>query len=539
MGNCSSQDSTVPAGYKALKVQNVVQQSGDVRDFYTFDKQLGKGNFGIVHLVFDKKTNEKFACKSISKRKLVTPEDVEDVRREIQIMNHLAGHKNVVNIRGTFEDKNFIHIVMEVCSGGELFDRIAEAGHFSERRAAEVMRTIVSVVHHCHTMNVVHRDLKPENFLLTERGAGGVIKATDFGLSRFFKEGTQLDEIVGSPFYVAPEVLKRAYGKEADIWSCGVILYILLCGWPPFHGDSTQAIFKNILSAPLDLKTEPWSRISADAKDCVRRMLARDPRKRLTAEQVLNHPWMRENGAALDEAFVPEILTRMRQFTKMNMLKREALKVIARSLPHMELAGMREMFQEMDEDGSGTITVDELREGLRRKGAEIALGEVQRILNDIDLDGNSKIDYEEFLAATMHLNKLSREENMIAAFEYFDTDKSGFITRDELVSAMKDIDAEVDVDAILAQVDQNGDGRIDYEEFCAMMRANDLDVLKSAHEALKTKVVVKSVIARVQAEPVREDSISDMSRKSSRAMATAESRKQRGTSATPAHGAEQ
>ncbi|KXZ49062.1 hypothetical protein GPECTOR_23g147 [Gonium pectorale] len=515
MGACASTDNAVSEKFKTQKLATVVQQQGDVREHYVFDKQLGKGNFGIVHLVFDKKTNEKFACKSISKRKLVTPEDVEDVRREIQIMLHLAGHKNIVNIRGTYEDKNFIHIVMELCSGGELFDRIAEAGHFSEKRAAEVMRTIVSVVHHCHTMNVVHRDLKPENFLLTERGPNGVVKATDFGLSRFFKDGASLDEIVGSPFYVAPEVLKRNYGKEADIWSCGVILYILLCGWPPFHGDSTQAIFKSILSAPLDLKSDPWPRISPDAKDIVRRMLARDPRKRLTAEQVLNHRWMSDNNANPDEPFVPEILIRMRQFTKMNLLKREALKVIARSLPPMELAGMREMFHDMDEDSSGTITVDELREGLRRKGAEIALSEVQRILNDIDLDGNSKIDYEEFLAATMHLNKLSREENMIAAFEYFDKDKSGFITRDELVTAMKEIDQEVDVDAILAAVDKNGDGHIDYEEFCLMMRATDLDVLKTAHEALKTKVMNKNVVqAKMQSEPVREDSSFDLRRPS-------------------------
>lgn len=513
MGACGSKNDAVPAGYKALKVSSVVAQTTDVRDVYTFDKQLGKGNFGVVHLVLDKKTGDKYACKSISKRKLVTPEDVEDVRREIQIMTHLSGNKNVVQLVGTYEDKNFIHLVMELCSGGELFDRIAEAGHFSEKRAAEVMRTVVEVVHHCHTMNVVHRDLKPENFLLTE-GAVGVIKATDFGLSRFFKQGDVLDEIVGSPFYVAPEVLKRAYGKEADIWSCGIIMYILLCGWPPFHGDSTQMIFRNILSAPLDLKADPWPRISDAAKDCVKKMLTRDPKKRLTAEQLLNHPWMRVNGVASDEPFIPEILTRMRHFTKMNMLKREALKVIARNLPNMELEGMREMFKEMDQDNSSTITVAELREGLKRKGAEIALGEVQRILNDIDLDGNSKIDYEEFLASTMHYNKLSREENMIAAFEYFDKDKSGYITRDELMHAMQDIDGgAADVDAILAQVDKNGDNKIDYEEFCAMMRQNDLEGLKTAHTALKSKVVVdQTVVTKIMNDaPLREDSHWDMS----------------------------
>jgi calcium-dependent protein kinase len=137
-----------------------------VREHYTFDKILGKGNFGVVHKVFDKRTNKVYACKSISKRKMSTKEDMEDVRREIQVLLHLAGHPNVVQLKGTYEDKHYIHLVMECCDGGELFDRITEKGHMTERHAADLVRTIVSVVHHCHTMNVVHRDLKPENFLV-------------------------------------------------------------------------------------------------------------------------------------------------------------------------------------------------------------------------------------------------------------------------------------------------------------------------------------------------------------------------------------
>lgn len=136
-----------------------------------FDKVLGKGNFGIVHLVYDKVSSEPFACKSISKRKLVTQDDIDDVKREVQILSHLAGHPNVVQLRGTYEDKGYVHLVMELCEGGELFDRIADKGHFTERQAAEVVRTVVSVVHHCHTMNVIHRDLKPENFLVGFRNS--------------------------------------------------------------------------------------------------------------------------------------------------------------------------------------------------------------------------------------------------------------------------------------------------------------------------------------------------------------------------------
>ena len=155
-------------------------------------------------------------------------------------MHHLAGHPNIVTLKGAFEDKHDVHIVMELCSGGELFDRIAARGHYSERAAAILTKTIVSVVDYCHKNNVIHRDLKPENFLLADKREDAPLKVTDFGLSVFYKEGEVFTDTVGSAFYVAPEVLKGKYGKEADVWSCGVILYILLSGTPPFWGGKCE-----------------------------------------------------------------------------------------------------------------------------------------------------------------------------------------------------------------------------------------------------------------------------------------------------------
>jgi len=482
-----------PEANQKRPTPTILDNAPDVRQNFVFDKVLGKGNFGIVHLVYEKATGAPYACKSISKRKLVTPDDIEDVKREIQILLHLSGHPNVVQLKGTYEDKGYVHLVMECCEGGELFDRIADKGHFSERQAAEVVRTVVSVVHHCHTMNVIHRDLKPENFLLTSKKPNGILKATDFGLSRFFKEGQVLNDIVGSPFYVAPEVLRRQYGKEADIWSCGVILYILLCGWPPFHGETTQKIFKNIMSKPLDLKSPPWPKISDAAKDCVRKMLARDPRKRLTAEEVLNHPWMQENGVATDTV-IPEVLVRMRQFTQMNKLKKNALKVFASSLPANDLVGLKEMFQAMDTDNSGTISVEELHEGLKKKGTQMNHQEAQYIMDNIDVNGNSRIDYEEFLAATLAYNKLNREDNMMEAFKFFDVAGSGFITKQEILDGLHKLGEDADTDEInniMSQADKNGDGTIDYEEFCIMMRSSHLADLTVATKALKTRMIVE------------------------------------------------
>ncbi|KAG6537733.1 hypothetical protein ZIOFF_002829 [Zingiber officinale] len=163
----------------------------NILELYALGRKLGQGQFGTTYLCTELATGSEYACKSIAKRKLISKEDVEDVRREIQILHHLSGHKNVVTIKGAFEDAQFVHIVMELCAGGELFDRIIERGHYSERKAAELIRIIVGVIEACHSLGVMHRDLKPENFLLVNRDEDSSLKLIDFGLSVFFKPGEE------------------------------------------------------------------------------------------------------------------------------------------------------------------------------------------------------------------------------------------------------------------------------------------------------------------------------------------------------------
>ncbi|KAG2438170.1 hypothetical protein HXX76_005777 [Chlamydomonas incerta] len=435
---------------------------------------LGKGTFGTTYSATNKKTVEKVAVKVISKKKLVSAEEIGDVQREVQIMHHLAGHPNVVCLKGVYEDKSNVCLAMEVCSGGELFDAIVKKGHYTEKDAASLIRTIVGVVAHCHNMGVIHRDLKPENFLLSDRSAAAALKATDFGLSSFFQEGQVFTDIVGSAYYVAPEVLKRAYSKEADIWSCGVILYILLCGYPPFHGENEKKIFEAVVTKPVDFTSDPWPAISEAAKDCVRRMLVRDPKRRATATQILQHEWMRENGCAADQPIQLEVLSRMKQFSAMNRLKKEALKLIAKSLPLDEINGMRELFLEIDKDKSGTISVEEFSEALKKKGMQgLTDSDVSRMIAEADVNGDGTIDYEEFLAATINRSKLEREELLKGAFAKFDENGDGVITRQELFNALSDPALGVDpkeIDEIIDQVDQDGNGTIEYGEFVAMMR---------------------------------------------------------------------
>ncbi|KAK6934456.1 Protein kinase domain [Dillenia turbinata] len=452
----------------------------DVKSYYTLGKELGKGQFGVTHLCTEISTGQQYACKSISKRKIVTKSDREDIKREIQIMQHLSGQSNIVEFKGAYEDKYSVHVVMELCAGGELFDRIIAKGHYSERAAASICRSIVNVVHICHFMGVMHRDLKPENFLLSSKDENALLKATDFGLSVFIEEGKVYHDIVGSAYYVAPEVLQRRYGKEIDIWSAGVMLYILLSGVPPFWAETEKGIFNAILKGHLDFESEPWPSISTSAKDLVRKMLTQDPKKRITSAEVLDHPWIREDGEASDKPIDSAVLTRMKQFRAMNKLKKLALKVIAENLSEEEIQGLKSMFTNMDTDNSGTITYEELKSGLARLGSKLTEAEVQQLMEAADVDGNGTIDYIEFITATMHRHRLERDENLYKAFQYFDKDNSGFITRDELETAMRQhgIGDEDTIKEIISEVDNDHDGRINYVEFCTMMRSGTQQAAK-------------------------------------------------------------
>ncbi|WVZ73018.1 hypothetical protein U9M48_021385 [Paspalum notatum var. saurae] len=446
-----------------------------LRDLYSVGRKLGQGQFGTTYLCTELSTGTALACKSIAKRKLLTPEDVDDVRREIQIMHHLAGHASIVTIKGAYEDALYVHIVMELCEGGELFDRIVRRGYFSERKAAEIARVIVGVVEACHSLGVMHRDLKPENFLLVlndeEEEIMGGLKAIDFGLSVFFKPGQVFTDVVGSPYYVAPEVLCKHYGPEADVWTAGVIIYILLSGVPPFWADTQQGIFDAVLRGAIDFDSDPWPAVSASAKDLIRGMLRSPPAHRLTAHQVLCHPWICDNAAvAPDRPLDPAVLSRLKHFSAMNRLKKMALRVIATSLSEEELAGLKEMFKAMDTDASGAITFDELKEGLRRHGSNLGESEIRDLMDAADVDRSGTIDYDEFIAATVHMSKLDREEHLLAAFAYFDKDGSGYITVDELEQACREHNMADVVDDIIREVDQDNDGRIDYAEFVAMMK---------------------------------------------------------------------
>ncbi|GFP84769.1 calcium-dependent protein kinase 29 [Phtheirospermum japonicum] len=261
-------------------------------DRYVLGQQLGWGQFGIIRECFDKFNDEVLACKSIAKDRLVTQEDIRSIKLEIEIMTKLSGHPNVVDLKAVYEDEDYVHLVMELCAGGELFHELEKQGRFSEPEARVVFGQLMRVVMFCHDNGVVHRDLKPENILLATKSSSSPIKLADFGLATYIRPGQSLHGTVGSPFYIAPEVLTGGYDQAADVWSAGVILYILLSGIPPFWGKTKSRIFDAVRAADLRFPSNQWGFISDSAKDLIKGMLCKDASRRLTARQVLDHSWV-------------------------------------------------------------------------------------------------------------------------------------------------------------------------------------------------------------------------------------------------------
>nr|GMD85045.1 serine/threonine-protein kinase PEPKR2 [Ipomoea batatas] len=265
-----------------IDVATQMGQKNKIDDDYVLGETIGKGKFGSVLLCRSKVTGVQFACKTLLKGE-------ETVHREVEIMQHLSGHQGVVMLEAVYEEQERFHLVMELCPGGRLIDQMANQGSYSEHQAANIFKDLMMVVKYCHDMGVVHRDIKPENILLT---ASGKIKLADFGLAMRIANGQRLTGVAGSPAYVAPEVLLGDYSEKVDVWSAGVLLHALLIGVLPFQGDSLETVFEAIKNTKLDFHTGKWQSVSKPARDLLERILTRDATARISADEVLSHPWI-------------------------------------------------------------------------------------------------------------------------------------------------------------------------------------------------------------------------------------------------------
>ncbi|CDW88495.1 protein kinase domain containing protein [Stylonychia lemnae] len=304
-----------------------------ISDYYKIEEELGRGSFAIVRSAINKKTGEKVAIKIIDRQSLEEEDEIA-LQTEVDILSQID-HPNVVKLYEIFDDKDCMYLVLELMTGGELFDRIVEKEHYSEMEAAETIKPIVDAIRYCHNMGIIHRDLKPENLLYGSRDQASIIKIADFGLARFL-QGELATTACGTPGYVAPEILEgRGYGKEVDYWSIGVILYILqvlnnpiqiyqfitcrLCGFPPFYDENNQKLFDTIKNVQFDFPSPYWDDVSEVAKDLIKSLLVKEPSLRLNAEQLLSHPWIIGDGTPRKQ--LPNVTQQIKEFNTRRRFK--------------------------------------------------------------------------------------------------------------------------------------------------------------------------------------------------------------------------
>eukprot|EP00929_Paragymnodinium_shiwhaense_P012914 TRINITY_DN120796_c0_g1_i1.p1 TRINITY_DN120796_c0_g1~~TRINITY_DN120796_c0_g1_i1.p1 ORF type:complete len:563 (-),score=150.17 TRINITY_DN120796_c0_g1_i1:273-1961(-) len=435
-------------------------------------KALGSGYNGAVLLATSKTSpTQKYAVKAF-KLSGVTPEKKEELVTEAKIFLGMD-HPHIARLVDVYESDDRLSLVMECMEGGELFDRVVKLKTFSQKDAVEATYQMLLAVNYIHGCGVVHRDLKLENFLY-ERKDGDHLKLIDFGFSKIWDKNTKMELSCGTLSYVAPEVLQKRYTSQCDLWSLGVIVFILLVGYMPFHGASEVEQVQKIKHGKYTIKKEKWDKVSEEAKNFMSKLLVVDPEVRMTAEQALQHEWilsrkdpMRRSNPSFGQVD-KEIVDSLCTFAKKSMFRRKCMQMMAWSLTNEERAEVRGAFLQMDVSQSGKVSLQALKEILQER-YHVEEDTAIEVFNAMDFNGDEEINYSEFLAAMMSSRLRLHDELLKATFRRFDNQNSGFIARQHLEEVLGEpVDAQ-----IFEEIDTNKDGKIQIEEFIAYLHREE------------------------------------------------------------------
>jgi len=461
----------------------------DIRKVYKFKDILGGGNFGTVRIGIKKENNEKlnkkFAIKSV-KKTILKENDLETLMKEIEIISNLD-HPNIIKFFETYQDNSYFHIVMELCTGKEVFNKIVENSFLTESKTIEIIYKVLSAINYCHKKGISHRDIKPENILFENNEPDSDIKIIDFGLSRKYNLNQKMHTILGTPYYVAPEVLIGEYDEKCDIWSIGATTYTMLSGDPPFTGRSNNDIFNSIINKEISFEKERWKKISKEGKLFIIDLMQKNPEKRPNAEKALEHIWFKNFEVILNESVndfnnnsnnnkesksnvnSSNILLNIKNFHSIKTFKRFVLKTIINSISINEndLKNIKKFFNKIDKNHNGQIDIQELKLAFIQADINITEEEIKKILSY--MDEKEKLDYSEFIVISLNFENYLDNEKLISAFEYFDIDNSGYIDTVDienfLLRSGKKITNSEDIDKMLIEISDNKKPIIYLKEF--------------------------------------------------------------------------
>lgn len=431
-----------------------------------WEEVLGTGYNGSVVLARSKRDQSKFAVKSFQLQSVSS----DLLEAEMAIFLEMD-HPHVARLVDIYESDTHLHMVMECTEGGEVLERLTKKKRYDEQDAAHAVRQMLLAVNYIHSRGVVHKDLKLQNFLYQRKDSMDHLKLIDFGFSQIWDSGTVMNRCCGTLAYTAPEVLRGRYTSQCDLWSLGIIVFVLLAGYMPFRGDNLQK--RQAITAGLyDWREDRWKDVSVDGQDFVKQLLQVNPEKRMTAHQALRHTWI--NGRTISQGSLSTLgdepgkghstmLTALYEYAKASQFRRACMQLMAWSLSDSERAKVCDFFLAVDKSQQGSITKDELHDVLAQVGCPEDL--VGPIFDALDTSENNEILYTEFLAA-MVSTRIKMHGNLLkSTFERLDTDQSGSITVDNLKEVFGETFCGTRVDELIQDADFENDGKISYQEF--------------------------------------------------------------------------
>lgn len=401
---------------------------------------IGKGLYGEVRLCIHKKLNLQRAVKIIRKDSH-SQENIDKawILREVEIFKTLD-HPGVLRLYEFFESFDKYYLVMEYFDGGDLYSKLTDLHKLEEKQVSFIMKQIFSAVQYLHSKGIIHRDLKPENILLQNKeDEDWSLKVIDFDTAVFCSVDSQIKGMMGSIYYIAPEVFDGFYNEKCDLWSCGVIMYVLLSGIPPFSGLSSYQIASRIRKGKYSLEGEIWSLISQPAKDLLKQLLEKDPKKRISAANAYKNSWIKDYAEeSRNSEEIQKLVQRLSLFNRTTKLK-EAIQtfILTQVMMSKELGQVEKLFKEIDIDGDGVISKNELMEYLiKTMDKEEAIEETEKVFEKLQENNRECIEYIEFLRVTVESKIWLSKENLRKAFLIFDHDSSGTISKEEILNIL-------------------------------------------------------------------------------------------------------
>jgi len=461
------------------KIENknfISENDCELEQKYKIVKFLGKGAFGTVHKVLHKSSGMFRAMKTIKQSYVKKQDDDQRFLKEIEILQE-SNHPNIIKIIEYFKDSINYYLILEYLPKGDLSQTIEYSDKFTEPMAATILKQLFSAIYYMHSKNIVHRDIKPENILINEFSEENPneisIKLSDFGTCNYVSEGENLRRRVGSPYYIAPEILNKNYNEKCDIWSCGVLMYFLLVGEMPFQGKTIDDIKKKILIGKYDTKSYLFTETSKEAQHLIKKLLHFDYKSRISAEEALQHPWFKKyyESFPINEERVQKVGQNLKNFKLNDKLQLAALAFLVHFIDtNDEVSQLVEIFKSMDQNGDGRLNFSELVEGMSKiKGKIMSEDEIMHVFEMIDQDKNGYIEYEEFVRVCIDRTSLLSKKNLHLAFDNFDRDNDGFLNSDDIKMILGTEDNQY-VQNIIDKIDHNKDGKINFSEFSMLMR---------------------------------------------------------------------